>query len=510
MERRLIVISVLIVAGMFMTLLDTTIVDIVLPHMMSAFEAEPDDIQWVITSYMIASAVAMPVVGWLGGKLGHRNTYLLGIALFTVMSAVCGIAPNLETMIAGRVLQGVGEGIAVPMTMTLLFELYPPEKRGMAMGMFALGATFGPSLGPTLGGYLSEHLSWRWVFYVNLLPGVLVIYLLMLLMKDDRKEHRGDEKLDVIGFALLSVSLASLITALSKGNDWGWSDERTVVLLYVAAVTAILFIYYELRTGNPLVNLELFRYRFFSFPVLSLALFGMGVYASYFLLPLYLEKLRGFPTVDAGEILFFPAATTGIVSLIVGFLLDRKLLSYKTSIIVGILVFTLGTYIQSRLDLDMSKTQIILLLLPWGAGMGFFFPALSQISLGNFQGELLRQASALQNLLRLVGGSVGTAISTYILISSQSGHLLRMGEKVSPYSPQVTEFLSGWKQFLYYARSTAEGLLSVKAKAVMGMLFQKAAYWHSFGDAFFFATICGILTLIPALLIGKTFEGVKS
>jgi DHA2 family multidrug resistance protein len=507
---KLIIISALIVAGLFMTLLDTTIVDIVLPHMMSAFEAEPDDIQWVITSYMIASAVAMPVVGWLGGKLGHRNTYLFGIALFTLMSAVCGLAPNLETMIAGRILQGVGEGIAVPMTMTLLFELYPPQKRGMAMGMFALGATFGPSLGPTLGGYLSEHLSWRWVFYVNLLPGVLVVYLLMLLMKDDRKEHRGDEKLDVIGFALLSVSLSSLITALSKGNEWGWSDERTVVLLYVAAVTVILFVYYELRTNNPLVNLVLFKYRFFSFPVISLTLFGMGVYASYFLLPLYLEKLRGFPTIDAGEILFFPAVTTGVVSLIVGFLLDRKLLSYKTSIIVGILVFTLGTYIQSRLDLDMSKTQIILLLLPWGAGMGFFFPALSQISLGNFQGELLRQASALQNLLRLVGGSVGTAISTYILISSQSGHLIRMGEKVSPYSPQVTAFLSDWKQFLYYARSTVEGLLSVKAKAIMGTLFQKSAYWHSFGDAFFFATICGILTLIPALLIGKTPEGVKS
>ena len=180
MSWKLIIISALIVAGLFMTLLDTTIVDIVLPHMMSTFEADPDDIQWVIISYMISSAIAMPVVGWLGGKLGHRNTYLLGIALFTIMSAVCGIAPNLETMIVGRALQGVGEGIAVPMTMTLLFELYPPEKRGMAMGMFALGAIFGPSLGPTLWGYLSEQLSWRWVFYVNLLPGVFVVYLLML------------------------------------------------------------------------------------------------------------------------------------------------------------------------------------------------------------------------------------------------------------------------------------------------------------------------------------------
>jgi DHA2 family multidrug resistance protein len=508
---KLIIISALIVAGLFMTLLDTTIVDIVLPHMMSTFEAEPDDIQWVIISYMISSAIAMPVVGWLGGKLGHRNTYLLGIALFTIMSAVCGIAPNLETMIVGRALQGVGEGIAVPMTMTLLFELYPPEKRGMAMGMFALGAIFGPSLGPTLGGYLSEHLSWRWVFYVNLLPGVFVVYLLMLLMEDDRKEQKDSEKLDVIGFALLSVSLSSLITALSKGNNWGWSDERTVVLLYVAAVTAILFVYHELKTKNPLVNLELFKYRFYSLPVLSLTIFGMGVYASYFLLPLYLERLRGFPTINAGEILFFPAAATGIVSLIAGFLLDRKILNYKSSIVIGVLMFIFGTYLQSRLDLDMGKTQIVLFLLPWGAGMGFFFPALSQISLGNFQGELLRHASALQNLLRLVGGSVGTAISTYILVSSQSVHLVRIGEKISPYSPQVVNILQKIKQFFYYSRSTPEVLLDGKAKAILISLAQKFSYWHSFGDAFFFATICGVLTLIPTLLIdNKTLGGVES
>ncbi len=510
MDRKVYFLSALIVAGMFMTLLDTTIVDIVLPHMMSAFEAEPDDIQWVITSYMIASAVAMPVVGWLGGKLGHRNTYLLGIGLFTLMSALCGIAPNLETMILGRVLQGVGEGIAVPMSMALLFELFPPEKRGMAMGMFALGATFGPSLGPTLGGYLTEHLDWRWVFYVNLLPGILVVYLLTLLMKDDRKEHEENGKLDVLGFTLLAISLSSLITALSKGNDWGWSDEKTIILLYTFFVSSILFIFVELKVENPLVNLNLFKFKFFRYPVLSLTLFGMGVYASYFLLPLYLEKLREFPTIDAGEILFWPAAATGVVSMISGILMDRKIISHKTSIIMGIIIFIYGTHIQSRLDLAMGKSQIILLLLPWGMGMGFFFPALSQVSLGNFKGDFLRQASALQNLLRLVGGSVGTAISTHILISSQDGHLLRMAEKSSWYSPQFTEFVAKLKGYLYYLRSTPESLLSEKAKAFVGMFFQKHAFWHSFGDAFFFASVCGILTLIPALLMEEKIEEATS
>jgi DHA2 family multidrug resistance protein len=499
MEKKRYILGALIVAGMFMTLLDTTIVDIALPHMMSAFEVEPDDIQWVITSYMIASAVAMPTVGWLGGKLGHRNTYLLGIALFTAMSALCGIAPNLDAMIVGRVLQGIGEGIAVPMTMTLLFELFPPEKRGVAMGMFALGATFGPSLGPTLGGYLTEHLNWRWIFYVNLLPGIIVIYFLSLMMENVKEEK--EKSLDVVGLGLLALSLTALITALSKGNSWGWENPKTVALLYTSFITAAIFIWWELKTKEPLVELRLFRFRFFRYPVISLTIFGMGVYASYFLLPLYLEKLRGFPTVVAGEILFWPAFTTGIVSLVAGYLMDRGILSKGSSIIFGTVIFTIGTYLQTKLNLEMSRSQIVLYLVPWGAGMGFFFPALSQISLGNFRGELLRQASGIQNLLRLIGGSVGTTVSTYILLSSRQKHLLHMAERVSEESPQVIYFLSRVKLYLYYKLSTVKPLLEAKAKALLGLLYEKHAFWHSFSDAFFFATICGVLTLIPALMV---------
>jgi len=499
MEKKRYILGALIVAGMFMTLLDTTIVDIALPHMMSTFEVEPDDIQWVITSYMIASAVAMPTVGWLGGKLGHRNTYLLGIALFTAMSAFCGIAPNLDAMIVGRVLQGIGEGIAVPMTMTLLFELFPPEKRGVAMGMFALGATFGPSLGPTLGGYLTEHLNWRWIFYVNLLPGIIVIYFLSLMMENVKEDE--EKSLDVVGLGLLAVSLTALITALSKGNNWGWENPKTVALLYTSFITAVIFIWWELKTKEPLVELRLFRFKFFRYPVISLTIFGMGVYASYFLLPLYLEKLRGFPTVVAGEILFWPAFITGIVSLVAGYLMDRRVLSKGSSIIFGTIIFTVGTYLQTKLNLDMSKFQIVMYLVPWGAGMGFFFPALSQISLGNFKGELLRQASGIQNLLRLIGGSVGTTLSTYILLSSQQKHLVHMAERVSKESPQVFYFLTKVKLYLYYKLSTVKPLLDAKANALLGLLYKKHAFWHSFADAFFFATICGILTLIPALMV---------
>ncbi|WP_457681773.1 DHA2 family efflux MFS transporter permease subunit [Thermovibrio sp.] len=499
MEKKKLIVGALIVAGMFMTLLDTTIVDIALPHMMSTFEVEPDDIQWVITSYMIASAVAMPTVGWLGGKLGHRNTYLLGIGIFTVMSGLCGLAPNLDAMILSRTLQGIGEGIAVPMTMTLLFELFPPEKRGLAMGMFALGATFGPSLGPTLGGYITEHLNWRWIFYVNLIPGIVVIYSLSLMLENFKEEK--ERKLDALGLLLLAVSLGSLITALSKGNSWGWESLKTVLLLYASLLTGFLFVAWELKTKEPLVELRLFKYKFFRYPVLSLSIFGMGVYASYFLLPLYLEKLRGLPTITAGELLFWPAFATGIVSMIAGILIDRKVITKKASIVIGTVIFTVGTYLQTRLDIYMGKEEIVAYLLPWGAGMGFFFPALSQISLGNFKGELLRHASGIQNLLRLIGGSVGTALSTYILISSQEKHFLRLTEKVSKESPQVLYFIQRLKEHLYYGVSTPKPLLKGKAEGILVMLFKKHAFWHSFADAFFFATICGVLTLIPALLV---------
>ena len=510
MTGRVFFLGALIVAGMFMTLLDTTIVDIALPHMMSTFDAEPDDIQWVIIAYMVASAVAMPVVGWLGGKLGHRNTYILGISLFTVMSALCGLATSLDMMVVARVFQGIGEGLAVPMTMTLLFELFPPEKRGMAMGMFALGATFGPSLGPTLGGYITEHLSWRWIFYVNLLPGITVVYLLTLFMEDDRHIHREDKPLDVVGFVLLTISLVSLIVVLSKGNSWSWSSVKSVSLLYISAVSFLLFIVQQLHAEYPLLNLKLFSYPFFRYPVFSLTVFGMGVYASYFLLPLYLEKLRGFPTITAGEILFWPSMGTGLFSMVAGILIDRKVITKKLSIIFGTVVFILGTYLQRKLDLDMSKFQIVAYLMPWGIGMGFFFPALSQISLGSFKGELLRQASSVQNLMRLVGGSVGTAISTYILLSSEQLHFVNLTEKVSSSCPQVYYFVHKTSNFFHYFRSELPHQAQQTAQALLGQLFSKHAFWHSFGDAFFFATVCGVLTLIPAFLLEERDEGFDS
>lgn len=506
MNGRAFFLGVLIVAGMFMTLLDTTIVDIALPHMMSAFDAEPDDIQWVIISYMVASAVAMPTVGWLGGKIGHRNTYILGISLFTLMSALCGLATSLDMMVVSRIFQGIGEGVAVPMTMTLLFELFPPEKRGVAMGMFALGATFGPSLGPTLGGYITEHLNWRWIFYVNLLPGILVVYLLTIFMEDDRELHKDDKPLDFLGLILLALSLVSLIIVLSKGNNWGWSNFKSVFLFYTSAVSFVLFVIWEFHTQHPLLNLSLFKYPFFRYPVLSLTVFGMGVYASYFLLPLYLEKLREFPTITAGEILFWPSMGTGFFSMVAGVLIDRKVLTKKASIIVGTTIFIVGTYLQAKLNLDMTKLQIVAYLMPWGIGMGFFFPALSQVSLGSFRGELLRQASSIQNLLRLVGGSVGTAISTYILLSSQQVHFVRLTEKVSSSSPQVAEFLNRASNFFHYFRSELPSNAQATTKALLANLFSKHAFWHSFGDAFFFATVCGIFTLIPALLLEERYE----
>ena len=510
MKGRVYFLGALIVAGMFMTLLDTTIVDIALPHIMSTFDAEPDDIQWVIISYMVASAVAMPVVGWLGGKLGHRNTYLLGIALFTTMSALCGLATNLDVMVLSRTLQGIGEGIAVPMTMTLLFELFPPEKRGVAMGMFALGATFGPSLGPTLGGYITEHLSWRWIFYVNLFPGVVVVYLLALFMEDDRHLHKSDKPLDLLGLLLLALSLVSLIVVLSKGNSWGWSSLQSVSLLYVSTVSFVLFIFHQLRTQHPLLNLSLFRYPFFRYPVLSLTVFGMGVYASYFLLPLYLEKLRGFPTITAGEILFWPSMGTGLFSMVAGVLIDRKVLTKKASIVIGTTIFIVGTYLQQKLNLDMTEFQIVAYLMPWGIGMGFFFPALSQISLGSFKGELLRQASSIQNLMRLVGGSAGTAISTYILLSSQQVHFVRLTEKVTSSSPQVLYFLQKASNFYHYFRGELPQTAKQTAHALLAQLYSQHAFWHSFADAFFFATICGVLTLIPAFLLEERDESPHS
>ncbi len=489
----------ILVMGVFMCLLDTTIVDITIPHMMSALGADYDSIQWVVISYMVSSAVAMPLAPWVAKKIGLKNTYILGLILFTVMSALCGLAPNLELMLVARTFQGFAEGLLVPTALSILYNIYPPDQKGVAAGTFAIGAVTGPALGPTLGGYINEHLNWRWIFYINVPVGILASYLTYLFIDEIRKKVKEKLSFDFIGALTFSISISAFLIALSKGNKWEWTSLKTLTFFLISYIFGILFFIWEIlqiKKNKPVfINLKLFiEYPNFTLGTLSFMFFGMSTYAVFFVLPLLLEKLLKFPTLTAGEILFYPALASGVGSSLAGILGDKYKL-HREFLIISTIGVTIGTYMLTNITLESTKWQIVSLLLPWGFFMGMFFTNLTPISLATFHGENLKEPNAIQNLIRLVGGSIGTAVATTYFTRMHIHHFRYLNEFVDP-SKSIYNHL-------YFKMKMLFGALATKlSKVALYFEINKKAYLFSFWDVFilsaFFAAITFILVLILA------------
>ena len=252
----------IVMIGIFIALLDATIVDIVLPKMMSSLNTDTYGVQWVVISYLTAAAIAMTSVEWLGAKLGHRNTYLVGLIIFTFFSILCGQANSITLMNISRFMQGIGEGIVVPIGMTILCEVFPDEERGAALGVYGLGASCAPALGPTLGGFITEHLSWRWIFYVNVPIGIIGIFLTMVLLRETSPEHEKARSFDLPGFLTMAIAFGSLITFLSKGQEKGWLQSDYILgLIAVFLISFPLFIVIQFKRKEPLFDLRVFLHK---------------------------------------------------------------------------------------------------------------------------------------------------------------------------------------------------------------------------------------------------------
>ncbi len=406
--------ALIVMMGTFMALLDTTIVDITLPRMMAELNTDTTGIQWVVISYLTASAIGMTAVGWLGSRINHKNTYLLGLVIFVFASALCGQAGNNDQMTFFRLIQGLGEGIIVPISMTMLYEVFPEEERGVAMGIYGLGASFAPAMGPTLGGYITEHLSWRWIFYINLPVGVLAVLLTVFVLK----RHGEDEeagRFDLPGFVFMASMFSSLIIFLSKGQEKGWlASDYILLMIALFAVSTLLFIIRELRHSEPVVDIGIFKNRNFLFSTLLMVFFSMNLYGVTFIMPLYLQKLKLYPTLLSGEMMLPGALLTSLAIVTGGVLSDRINPRYVLSF--GLIMMTVFTYRLSCFDLDTSKFTIVTSYALWNVGLGFVFPPAMILALHELPANRVNMGSSLMNVSRLVAGSIGTAFVTTVLV----------------------------------------------------------------------------------------------
>ncbi len=446
---------------------------------------------------MIGSAVAMTAVGWLGAATSYRLVYIAGFAIFVVCSAICGQASSLEMMVIARLLQGIGEGLVVPISMTYLFLVFPKEEAGLAMGIYGLGASFAPALGPTIGGFITEHLNWRWIFYVNLPVGVVGLAMAIALLKRIKPEGERPWPFDWVGFLLLAVSLGSLITFLSKGQEKGWLQSEMILWLMALFIFSFAaFLVWERRSSHPVINLSLFRGSVFSISVASLALFSLTLYGVYFLLPLYMERLRGYPTLTSGLILFPGSVAMGVALVIGGILTDRT--NIKVMGLVCIVAFVLFSYLFGSLDLYTPKATLVGIFALWGVAAGPLFPVLTTGGLSRLADVQVNMGSAIQNVSRLVAGSIGTSLATTTLERKMAHFYTLYSSQTAPDRPLFLWALEVAERHFQATGSTPADA-RLQAKALFEALVQANAYSVAFQAAFKIMALIALAAL-PLLL----------
>ncbi len=460
------IIAFTVMLGTLMEVVDTSVANVSLPHMQGTFSAGVDEITWVITSYLVANAVILPITGWLSRRFGRKRFYLACLTLFTLASLGSGAAPNIAFLIVMRVIQGLAGGGMVPMSQAILLESFPPEEHGKAMALFGVGVVFGPIIGPTLGGYITDTITWRWVFYINLPVGLLGIVLGLLFISDPPYLIRPKGKVDWLSFLFILVGLGSLEVMLNRGQRYDWFSSAFIRTFAVMAVLGIaLFIWRSLTAENPLVDLSLFRDKAFSSGTFLMFLLGFGLFGSFTMLPLFAQKMVGYTATWAGLVL----SPGGIASLfamaLVGNLIGR--VDTRLLVLVGA-IFNIGSlWMLQHLSLNVDFNYLMVSRLLQGFGLGFLFVPITTAAFARLSPEKTGQGTGLFNLLRNEGGSVGIALSATVLSRHAQLHHAHLAEHITPYALSVQERLGSMAQGLVSlsgrdpvsSRELAQGLL---------------------------------------------------
>ncbi len=491
----------------FMEVLDTSIANVALRHIAGGLSAAEDDSEWVITSYLAANAIVLPISGWLSNHFGRRNYFLASVALFTLSSGLCGMATGLFQLILFRVLQGLAGGGLQPSTQAVLLDTFPPERQGAAMTVFGMAALIAPILGPTLGGWITDNYEWRWIFYINIPVGLAALGACAAVIHDppylerQRAELRSKPiRFDYIGLGLIALGLACLEVVLSKGQEWDWLGDpfwRAQTLMAVMIVSLVAAVVWELRRRDPVVDLRPLGERNFTLSAITVfAAFG-ALYGALTSLPAMLEVLFGYDATHAGLVMS-PAGVFSLLMMpIVGYLLGRQF-DARWLVLAGALVMAGGFYWMSRLNLEVSPSQIVWPRVVQAVGTSILFAPLNVAAYMYLPRHLRAPAVGLYNLLRNEGGSVGTSVAKTLVERRQQLHLWRLDDELTPFNSNVREALIGIENFFLGQTGDPAGS-EIRAWQVIDNLRQEQALSLSYFDCFWFFAVVS-LVLVPLAL----------
>jgi DHA2 family multidrug resistance protein len=491
-------VAVAVMASTFMEVLDTTVVNVSLPHIAGSLSATPDEATWALTSYLVANAIILPMTGWLANYFGRKRLLMTSVAGFTLASFFCGFAPTLPFLIVFRIIQGATGGGLQPLSQAILLEVFPPEDRGKAMAFWALGIVVAPMLGPVLGGWLTDSYSWRYVFYINIPIGILALFMTSVFVFDPPYIKRGAGKIDYWGMGLLAVGIGALQIMLDKGQEEDWFSSRFIITLAILAFIGLsVFIFRELCAEHPVVDLYVFRHRSYSAGVFLMTVLGFVLYGSTVLVPLLLQTVLGYPALQAGIAMLPRGLGSFLVMPVVGVLMSkvepRRLLG------LGILVASFAFWEFTHLNLDVGYWNFFWPLIIQGSAMGFLFVPLTTITNDPIPKEEMGNATSLFNLMRNIGASIGIAVATTYQVRHQQVHINILGSHVNIYSPQTQSMLSSIKTMLM-TRGSDAATATKQAYAVLFQMVQQQAAILSYNDVFWFLTII-FLAMFPLIFV---------
>jgi DHA2 family multidrug resistance protein len=487
-------------------LLDTSIVNVAIPHMMGNLGATLDQIAWVSTGYIVANVIVLPITGWLSAFFGRRRYFAGSIALFTIASFLCGNAGSLEALVFWRIVQGLGGGALLSTSQAILYEEFPRSEYGTAMAIFGVGVMVGPTLGPTVGGFITDAYGWPWIFYINIPFGMLALALTLSYIQDSRHQEKA-ERVDYPGLLLLAAGVGALQIMLERGERLDWLASGQVrALALVSVVSLITFVWHELRTEHPVVDLSILKSRQLAVGVVLGMVLGVCLYATVFVLPVYLQNVQHFTANQTGLVILPGALASAFTMAFMGRLQGK--FDGRLSIVAGVALFALSMWKHAHFTTESGMPDFFWPLVFRGVGLGLIFVPLTNLALADLPMSRIPNGTGLFNLMRQLGGSVGIALSATLLQRFTAMHKADLAANVTLYAEATRERLATITNALI-SRGELPAVAQTKAVAVLNGIVTTQALMLSFEQLFLLFGTAFVLSL-PLLLLMRTNKGVHA
>ena len=490
-----------VMIGTFMAVLDATIVNVGLPKIMASFGVGIDKIEWVLTAYMLAMAVMLPTSGWMADRFGYKRVYFLGLFLFTLGSFLCGYSSTEDMLIMARVVQGLGAGALMPVGMAIITREFPPEKRALALGFWSIASAASVSFGPMIGGYLVDNFHWPLIFDVNIPVGIAGLLATAIIQKEYKNPNI--RSFDVVGFLSVSIFLPVLLYGLTEGsaasNSAGWHSPVVLICFGVAIIMLAIFLVTELTIREPLIDLMLFKGYNFAMSNLVIFIFGIGMFGSTFLIPLYLQNGLNYTAIQAGAVFLPVGIIQGIVAPLTGIFSHKQ--NPKIPIVVGALLLSFSFYLNSFLTILTEHTFIMMTLYLRGVAMGLMFSPLTALATVEVPVVKMGQASGLINVIRQVGGSFGVALLSTIFTTRTIYHAQLYGEGLQASSPAYKEVIANLGHSMVEHGGSTLAVAARQGQAILMSNISKQAFIQAICDDFRLAAVITLISVIPVFFL---------